>query len=55
MLSYSLIAVVNEVIPGEFGQYVLRVMQILKNILKPKGRASIRVSTVLSGATLTSS
>lgn len=49
---FSLIAVGNEVIPGKFSQYVLPVMQNLNNIVKTNGLAGIRVSTVLSGATL---
>ncbi|KAK1549970.1 hypothetical protein Q3G72_027286 [Acer saccharum] len=54
-IEFLVIAVGNEVIPGNYAKNVLPVMQSLQNILDIKGLNAIKVSTVLSGKTLGSS
>ncbi|KAK1549707.1 hypothetical protein Q3G72_006537 [Acer saccharum] len=54
-VEFPIIAVGNEVIPGVYAENVLPVMKSLQSILQGRGLAGIKVSTVLSGATLGSS
>ncbi|KAK2645168.1 hypothetical protein Ddye_020363, partial [Dipteronia dyeriana] len=54
-IEFPVIAVGNEVIPGNYAENVLPVMLSLQNILVAKSLNAIKVSTVLSGKTLGSS
>ncbi|KAH7572067.1 hypothetical protein JRO89_XS04G0196800 [Xanthoceras sorbifolium] len=54
-IEFAIIAVGNEIIPGVYAQNVLPAMQYLQSIIRAKGLAGIKVSTVVSAAILGSS